>query len=226
MILACDTSSAVCSVAIAHKGEVIFEQEALGGQIHIEKLAPFIDEALSFCTSNKQTLEALAIANGPGSFNGLRIGLATMKALALSLKLPLIAIPSTDALALGMQDQLTGVSRAIIYSHRNFVHFADYNILKGRAIKTPEFHYEPWDKLHDPEVTNYFGAADRGFKEWLENDETANPIHEKFHATLANAGQVALLAEERQTDDLIDLDELEPFYNAIFEAKKWIPPSF
>ena len=226
MILACDTSSVVCSVAISHHDEVIFEREAIGGQIHIEKLAPFIDEALHFCASNGHTLTALAIAIGPGSFNGLRIGLGTMKALALAKALPLIAIPSTDALALGMQNQISGLSRAVIFSHRNFVHFADYDLGGAEQVTTPQFHYESWDQLAGSDIVNYFGTADRGFAQWLEEDETATPVREKFHPIHANAGLVARLAESRASEELVDLDELEPLYNATYEAKKWVPPTF
>ncbi|MBT4034575.1 MAG: tRNA (adenosine(37)-N6)-threonylcarbamoyltransferase complex dimerization subunit type 1 TsaB [Candidatus Marinimicrobia bacterium] len=225
MIIACDTSSVICSVAVSDKGTVLWEKEATGGQIHIEKLSPFIKEALDYCSSEGKHPEALAIAIGPGSFNGLRIGLATMKALAVALELPLIPIPTTDAMAYGLTDKLSGTSRAVIYSHRNFVHYADYKNSPSKMIVTPEFKYGAWDQLHEKHIDHYFGKADRGFDKWLEGSE-AQEVQTKFVHADAKASFVALLAESRTDMGITDLDELEPLYNAVYEAKKWVPPQF
>lgn len=225
MIIACDTSSVVCSVSLSHKGSILWEKEASGGQIHIEKLSPFLKEALTYCRSIGKSPDALAIAIGPGSFNGLRIGLATMKALAVALELPLIPIPSTDAMAYGLRDQLSGVSRAIIYSHRDFVHYADYPASNLNQIVTPEFKYGSWDTLHAEHIAHYFGKADRGFEIWLKGPEGIE-VQSRFIHMEAKASFVALLAESRTHMGQTKLDELEPLYNAVYEAKKWVPPQF
>ena len=225
MIIACDTSSVVCSVAGSHNGSIVWEKQAVGGQIHIEKLSPFLKEALEYCTQLDENLEALAIAIGPGSFNGLRIGLATMKALAVALEKPLIPIPTTDALAYGLRNQLSGMGRAVIYSHRNFVHYADYDFSQSQIIVTPEFKYGVWEQLQDERIDHYFGKADRGFATWLQGAD-ASDVQTKFTNVDANAAHVALLAESRIDGGQTDLDELEPLYNAVYEAKKWVPPQF
>ncbi|MCF7825796.1 MAG: tRNA (adenosine(37)-N6)-threonylcarbamoyltransferase complex dimerization subunit type 1 TsaB [Candidatus Marinimicrobia bacterium] len=225
MIIACDTSSVICSVAVSDNGSVLWEKAASGGQIHIEKLSPFLKEALQFCTSWGKPAQALAIAIGPGSFNGLRIGLATMKALAVALELPLIPIPTTDALAFGIKDQLGGFSRAVIYSHRNFVHYADYDFSASNSIITPEFKYATWDQLPGKHIDHYFGKIDRGLKTWLQEPQAAE-VQSKFTEVDAKASYVALLAESRTELGQTDLDELEPLYNAVYEAKKWVPPQF
>jgi len=225
VIIACDTSSVICSVAISDKGTILWEKEATGGQIHIEKLSPFLKEALIYYKSRGKHPEALAIAIGPGSFNGLRIGLATMKALATAINLPLIPIPTTDAMAYGMMDQLSGTSRAVIYSHRNFVHYADYEYSTSKTIVTPEFKYGAWDQINEKHIDHYFGKADRGFDTWLKGAE-ALEVQSKFVHTDAKASFVALLAESRTDMGIRDLDELEPLYNAVYEAKKWVPPQF
>jgi len=225
VILACDTSSVICSVALAGEGKLVWEREDSGGQIHIEKLSPFLKEALNFCKSNEQTIDALAIAIGPGSFNGLRIGLATMKALAVALELPLIPVPTTDAMAYGIQKDLGGMSRAVIYSHRDFVHYADYDFGNSEVIETPDFKYGPWRQLLDERIDHYFGKADRGFETWLQSPEGSD-IKSKFINLDSRAANVALLAELRSDEGLHQLDELEPLYNAVYEAKKWVPPQF
>lgn len=225
MILACDTSSVVCSVALVDAGKILWEKEASGGQIHIEKLSPFLQEALEFARSGDKAIDALAIAIGPGSFNGLRIGLATMKALAVALELPLIPIATTDAMAFGKKGELKGLTRAVIYSHRNFVHYADYDLGDPAEIRTPEYHYGPWEQLYDDGIDHYFGKADRGFGSWLESPE-GEPVNSKFVRMDSRAAYVALLAELRPGEGRRDLDELEPLYNAVYEAKKWVPPQF
>ena len=226
MILACDTSSAVCSVAVTTAEQVIFTREARGARIHIEQLAPFLEAALTDIHRQSASLEALAIAIGPGSFNGLRIGLATMKALALAWSLPLIPIPSTDALAQACQRKHSGRARAVIFSHRDLVHYADYDLQAGTAIETPSFHYGSWDELPDPAIEIYFGLADRGFQDWLQNAPAAAAVRKRFQDISADAGEVGLLAAARGSDQAPALDELEPFYNARYEAKKWVPPVF
>ncbi len=203
----------------------MWEKEAVGGQIHIEKLSPFLKEALDFWSLSGENLEALAIAIGPGSFNGLRIGLATMKALAVALELPLIPVPTTDAMAYGMQDKLSGISRAVIYSHRNFMHYADYDYSASQTIVTPEFKYGTWDQLHEKHIDHYFGRSDRGFDTWLQQAE-AKVIKSRFVNIDAKASFVALLAESRTDMGQRELDELEPLYNAVYTAKKWVPPQF
>ena len=225
MIIACDTSSVVCSVALSHQGSILWEKEARGGQIHIEKLSPFLKESLDYCRSKGASPDALAIAIGPGSFNGLRIGLATMKALAVALEIPLIPIPTTDAMAYGIKGQLIGVSRAVIYSHRNFVHYADYDESVSNKIVTPQFNYGAWDQLRDPHIVHYFGKADRGFEIWLQGPG-AIEVRSRFIPVEAKASFVALLAEACTHMGQTHLDELEPLYNAIYEAKKWVPPQF
>jgi len=226
MILACDTSSVICSVAIAAELEVVFAKTARGAQIHVEQLAPFLKAGLTYANLAKTPLTALALAIGPGSFNGLRIGLATMKALAYSLSLPLIPIPTPDGMAQAFQRRWTGLARCVIYSHRDFVHYADYHLVADKPIVTPEFHYGPWSELFSQEVTAYFGMADRGFQVWLEEAPAAEPIRARFHAIPADAGEVALLAIRRGLDQAVELDTLEPLYNAHYAARKWVPPVF
>jgi len=224
MLIACDTSSVVCSVALTNEGKVLSQWEASGGQIHIEKLAPFLREALDYCDSIDRTPDALAITVGPGSFNGLRIGMAAMKALALTLDLPLIPIPSTDAMAFGLRKRLKGHCRAVIFSHRNFVHYADYHFQNEDQLPPPDYSYDTWDELFAPEISRYFGLADRGFSDWLAGE--GKSVRDKFTPVKPDASQVALLAELRRNEAVTDIDQLEPFYNVKYEAKKWVPPHF
>ncbi|MCF7824306.1 MAG: tRNA (adenosine(37)-N6)-threonylcarbamoyltransferase complex dimerization subunit type 1 TsaB [Candidatus Marinimicrobia bacterium] len=224
MIIACDTSSVVCSVAVSHHGQILEKWSDSGSQIHIEKLSPFLEQALRLCHSRTEGIDALALAIGPGSFNGLRIGLANMKALALSLNLPLIPISTIDAMARGLGADVKRYGRGVVFSHRNYVHFADYDLKNWDPSKEREYFYGPWGDLLDSKIDFYFGTIDRGLAEWLKGE--GKPLAERFLNVKADASTVALLAESRLAKEIPDLDQLEPFYNAIYEAKKWVPPQF
>lgn len=225
VIIACDTSSMVCSVAVVSEQQVHFQREISGAQVHIEQLTPFLQEALKYCAQSGHPAEGLALAIGPGSFNGLRIGLATMKGLALSLNLPLIPIHTTDGQAFTAGTKLTGLGRAVIFSHRNFVHYADYQLAPTPYVETPQFHYASWDMLIAPEIEHYFGMPERAFADWLKS-EAGSPVYKKFTEIPASAEAIGLLAEARKIEGSPDADILEPFYNAQYEARKWTPPQF
>tara|TARA_B100000768_G_C11280711_1_gene378410 strand:- start:2859 stop:3587 length:729 start_codon:yes stop_codon:yes gene_type:complete len=100
-----DTSSRLCSVAIAHGSEIIWSGSEIDEKrfCHAEKLHVLIDNSLKDIFGSKQSsikeIDAIAIAKGPGSYTGLRIGSAAAKGLALPLNLPLIAYSSLSALA-------------------------------------------------------------------------------------------------------------------------------
>lgn len=97
-ILSIECGTAVCSVALGEEGELISLLED-PTRNHASTLAPFIDQILVANGIKPTELDAIAIAQGPGSYTGLRIGAATAKALAYALKIPLIAIPSLKALS-------------------------------------------------------------------------------------------------------------------------------
>ena len=225
MILACDTSSSICSVALVQDQEVVQKWETTGAQVHIEKLTPFLKEALTHCNSSKTVVDALALSIGPGSFNGLRIGLATVKGLALTRNLPIIPVPSLDALALNAENNLRGRCRGVIFSHRNLVHYADYQLGAKAPLQTPDFSYTSWDDLYEKEIDHYFGDVERGYGEWLKTD-AGQPVQDRYHNLQADAGYIGLLAEQRLSEASQDLDQLEPLYNAKYVAQKWIPPQF
>ncbi len=103
-ILHIETSTKQCSVAIGYKGKCISEKKLLSEHYsHEEKLHVFIQEALQEVNLNISELGAVSVSKGPGSFTGLRIGVATAKGICYALDLPLIAI---DTLKLMIQPYL------------------------------------------------------------------------------------------------------------------------
>lgn len=97
-ILSIDTSSQVSSVAVLSAERVAAEISMQGALTHSETLMPHIETALRMARVEKSELEGIAVSIGPGSFTGLRIGLASAKMMAYALHIPLIAVPTLEAL--------------------------------------------------------------------------------------------------------------------------------
>ena len=98
-ILGLDSSGLVASVAIVEDAELRGEYTINYKKTHSQTLLPMLDEVARMIDLDMETLDAIAVAGGPGSFTGLRIGSATAKGLGLALQKPLIHVPTVDALA-------------------------------------------------------------------------------------------------------------------------------
>ncbi len=98
-ILAVDTATLVSSVAIATSDTLVAELTIQTRKTHSERLMPHIAHLLEMAEIAQTSLKAVAVSIGPGSFTGLRIGLATAKALTYALNIPLIGVPTLAALA-------------------------------------------------------------------------------------------------------------------------------
>ncbi|HWQ84462.1 MAG TPA: tRNA (adenosine(37)-N6)-threonylcarbamoyltransferase complex dimerization subunit type 1 TsaB [Anaerolineales bacterium] len=99
MLLALDTSTRTTGLALYDGEQVISETIWTSNDFHTVELAPAIVEAIQKSGKKIDKVEAVAVAIGPGSFTGLRIGLAMAKGIALARHLPIIGIPSLDILA-------------------------------------------------------------------------------------------------------------------------------
>ena len=100
-ILALETSTLVSSVALGTVDTLLGEITLQTKKTHSELLMPHIDKLLRMAGIKKTELKAVAVSIGPGSFTGLRIGLATAKTLAYALQIPIVGVPSLAALAYG-----------------------------------------------------------------------------------------------------------------------------
>lgn len=98
-ILGIDASGMVASVAIVEDGIVIGEYSTNFKKTHSQTLLPMLEEVKKMISLDLQTIDAIAVAAGPGSFTGLRIGSATAKGLGLALDKPIVSISTIEALA-------------------------------------------------------------------------------------------------------------------------------
>ncbi len=98
-ILAVETATLAGSAALLEGRQVIGQSLLDVALTHSERLITMVDRLLKDCGWDVAGLEALAVSIGPGSFTGLRVGIATVKGLALALGLPVAPVPTLDALA-------------------------------------------------------------------------------------------------------------------------------
>lgn len=98
-ILALDSSGLVASVAIVTEDSMLAEYTVNYKKTHSQTLLPMLNEIVKMVDINMDEVDAIAVAAGPGSFTGLRIGSATAKGLGLALNKPVVAVPTLDGLA-------------------------------------------------------------------------------------------------------------------------------
>lgn len=98
-ILAIDSSGLVASVAVVEDNKVLGEYSINDKKTHSQTLLPMLDALVRLLGLDLAEIDAIAVAKGPGSFTGLRIGSATAKGLGLALDKPIVEVPTVDALA-------------------------------------------------------------------------------------------------------------------------------
>ncbi len=131
-ILAIETSDELCSAAILLSpgdfAEINFKKKF----VHSEKLMPMISDLLKNADTNLDEVGAIAVSMGPGSFTGLRIGLTIAKGLAVSKNIPIIPVPTFDALAFQISLALPDNTKFTIVNNANIneIYFAEYKSTK------------------------------------------------------------------------------------------------
>ena len=132
-VLAVDTSTLVGSVAVVSDGALAAEMHAHVRQRHGEVLLPHVERALELAGIGPKDLGLLAVGLGPGSFTGTRIGVATLKGLALSLGVPLVGVSSLVVLARGLTAG-EAVAVTLVDAHKGELYAAAYQVRAGGDV--------------------------------------------------------------------------------------------
>ena len=141
LILAIDTSGRNGSVALSRADADSFEvlqMAPLDGGTYSARLIPTIDELLKTIRLNLTEVDGLAVVSGPGSFTGLRVGLATVKGLCEILHKPLATVSMLEAVAITYGSVGQNIT-AILDAGRGEVYVGDYEICRDRANATREY---------------------------------------------------------------------------------------
>ena len=149
MLLALETATDVCSVALFDEGRLVGLGEVLRPRAHAALLAPLVRDVLAQADRSTDAVRAVAVSAGPGSYTGLRIGASTAKGLAWVNDAALVAVPSLEALALGAQDVLVGGDLLVtaFRSRRDEVYAAAFRPGDGGLAPAAEAAALPLDAL-------------------------------------------------------------------------------
>lgn len=139
-ILAIDSSGLVASVALVEDERLIAEYTIDYKKTHSQTLLPMLDELRRMVELDLSEADAVAVASGPGSFTGLRIGSATAKGIAEALDKPIAEIPTLDAMAYQLFG-FDGIICPIMDARRNQVYTGFYSFFEGQANNEKEAGY-------------------------------------------------------------------------------------
>lgn len=213
--LGLDTATPSCSVALARDGSAVAEITLHSDQTHARHLVGMIDRVLDLAGASTADLHGVALTLGPGSFTGLRIGLATAKGLCMAHGLEMAGVSSLDALAFGFRYVSLPVC-AMIDARKGEVYTATYRFENGRTLfRTDEAARPPGDVLEEiREPTLFCGTGalawrDRIFSMCGENAV----IPDTVSAHTIGAGAVlSLAADSVSRDGRIDPALAVPVY--------------
>lgn len=213
MLLAIDTSTRMIGLALYDGDQVISEEIWQSQNHHTVELAPAIEHLLTLDGLKASDINALAVALGPGSFTGLRIGLALVKGMALGLHIPIIGIPTMDGLAAAQpMGDLPLVT--VLQAGRGRLAVAWYANQEGNWVKVEEPKVttaeELTDQIHKPTlICGELSADERRImgRKW-KNIILASPAQ-----SLRRPSYIAELAWKRYLDcQFDDPVSLSPIY--------------
>ncbi|WP_371380545.1 tRNA (adenosine(37)-N6)-threonylcarbamoyltransferase complex dimerization subunit type 1 TsaB [Sporomusa aerivorans] len=217
-ILAIDTATLVSSVAIATPDTLVAELTIQTRKTHSERLMPHIASLLEMAEMPQSKLKAVAISIGPGSFTGLRIGLATAKAFAYALNIPLIGVPTLAALAFSCPAPGC-ILAPMLDAQKGNVYLGIYE-WQNRSIV----------EIEPPQVVAFAGArtklAQLGRPVLMLGEAAAQyaaeiPEAAPPHVIMPRAGSVAVLAQQLYAEGVRhDVNTLEPLYIRRSEAEE------
>ncbi|MDW3211961.1 MAG: tRNA (adenosine(37)-N6)-threonylcarbamoyltransferase complex dimerization subunit type 1 TsaB [Reichenbachiella sp.] len=212
LILGIDTSSSSGSVALLKNGLLVGSQLYSIEKSHSSLLHVMIEQMMGNAGCKMNELSAVAVAEGPGSYTGLRIGVSAAKGLCLALDIPLIAVNTLEAMAYQMYRRSTDdvVYCPMLDARRMEVYSAlfdkDFNTIKPTApVILEDYAYE--DILNSQKVL-FFGDGSDKSKEVITHQNAYFVDH-----IVPSAEEVALLAFKKyKTESFENVISFEPFY--------------
>jgi tRNA threonylcarbamoyladenosine biosynthesis protein TsaB len=148
MLLAIDTATRFISLALYDGIEILAESTWQSLNQHTEQLAPAVYQMMDRGEYEMSDLHALAVSTGPGSYTGLRIGIALAKGFATALKLPLIGVTTLDTLAASQPYYQSGGGLVVaVQAGRGRVIARSYRWQKGRWTSRTEPRIVRWESL-------------------------------------------------------------------------------
>jgi len=213
-ILGIETSTKTGSIAVVSESGVIAQYSLNIEVTHSERLMSTVDRVLKDTGISIREMDAFAVAIGPGSFTGLRIGLATVKGLALALHKPVAAVPTLQALAAGLPFAGYPVC-SMLDARKNEVYAALYRFEGHRMVRIMAEEAIPIRDLAGriSGKTLFTGEASVIYRAELERQFSENALFAPLAAVLPSAATVAEIGLALiKGGEQADLEGLAPLY--------------
>lgn len=224
-ILGLDSSGLVASVAIVEDDNLLGEYTVNYKKTHSQTLLPMLDEIAKMIELDLNSIDAIAIAGGPGSFTGLRIGSATAKGLGLALKKPIVNVPTVDGIAynlVGHRDMVCPLMDA----RRNQTYTGLYRfdgdkmevVLEQCAVGIDEI----VGKINTiGQAVVFLGDGVPVFRDYLKENCKVPYLFAPAHMNKQRAGAVAVLGMQYFKEDRIETaEEHKPEYLRLSQAER------
>jgi tRNA threonylcarbamoyladenosine biosynthesis protein TsaB len=218
VILSIETSTSVCSAALHDNGRLLASKELHQSHAAASQLALQLGDLLSETKISKQNVSAVAVSSGPGSYTGLRIGVAMAKGLCYGLDVPMIALSSLGVLAAGLPDQAPAdLLCPMIDARRMEVYCCLYDralnaktATQAKVIDTESFREE----LKTTRIV-FFGDGAAKCRGVISHPNAS--FIDNLYPSATNMGMGGF--ERFQKKEFVDLGSFEPFYLKEFVAK-------
>jgi len=207
-ILHLETATKVCSVALSQNGELKQLAEIDNdAYAHGEQLTLLVEKILLSERIEMNQLHAISVASGPGSYTGLRIGVATAKGLCFALNIPLIAVDALTSLVEIARKKATDKNLCAMIDARRMEVFSLIHSINGDVLKPISADVLDEHSYETVEPFYFFGdGADKMKEHW------ANRNCDFLEVKASASGQVRLAFEKFQTHQFEDVAYFEPFY--------------
>ena len=225
-ILAIESASLVASAAIADEETILAEYTIHHKITHSQSLLPMIDEICRMTEQGPASFDAVAVAAGPGSFTGLRIGAATAKGLGMAWNVPLIAVPTLDAMAYTLWGSRFPVC-PIMDARRSQVYTALYRFDEaGTMLRLEEPQAVPIKEILEKvralgEPAVFTGDGVPVFRETIREALGEAARFAPPHESRQRAGAVAALGLEMlKRGETVPAAEFAPVYLRVSQAER------
>ena len=223
-VLAIDTTSNVATAAVVEDELLLGERILNFKKTHSQKIMPMISELLSELELKATDIDVFAVANGPGSFTGLRIGVATIKALAHSVNKPVVGVSTLAGMAYNLP-YCEHIIVPIMDARRNQVYTASYiwdedgfkELSEDEAISIEECVASCGEFLDTVFVGDGVGVHRAYIEEQLGDRAHFVPAS----SALQRASSIAMIAMEKaKNGEVMKYNELVPFYLRKSQAER------
>lgn len=198
-ILGIDSSGLVASVAVTSDDTVVAEFTVNNKQTHSQTLLPMIEQAVKFADIELKEIDAIAVAAGPGSFTGLRIGAATVKGLGLVLQKPVVPVPTLEGMAYQLAES-DGIICPVMDARRNQVYTGIFRMKDGELEVCKEQCAMDIRELlkelgHYSEKVHFLGDGVPVYQNVIREEFSGNFSFAPAHLSRQRAAAVAVLGE-------------------------------